>query len=190
MPIPISRLQEGEDIEMIDLTQDSLSPKNEWEKHMSSIDGSTSLTFGVQAKEGREAPGARDHMLVNMIQAPHPISIKATKAIQTRVMVDMGIQVDIEERESVTSPLAIQRPVLSSLKASFLPIQHLTTSATPTPPPKSWADKSSLLFAQPPTVPHMQHQSPPTIFLARSIEQHVPERINRTIVHVGQASIS
>ena len=173
------------------MTRDSLSPKNKREKPISSIDGSTSLTFGVQAKEGREVSGARERTLVDIIQALHPISIKATKAIQTRVMVDMGIQVDIEEQESVTSPLAIQRPVfLSSLKAPLLPVQHLITSTTSTPPPKPWVDRSSLLFAQPPTVPHMRHESPPTIFPARSIEQHAPERINRTIVHVGQASIS
>jgi len=175
---------------MLDLTRDSLSPKNERENPISSIDGSTSLTSGVQANEGREVSEAREHTLVNTIRALHPISIKATKAIQTRAMVDIGIQVDIEERESATSPLAIQRPGLSSLKASLLPVHHLTIFATPTPPPKPWADRSSLLFAQPPTVPHMRHESPPTIFPARSIEQHAPEHINRTIVHVGHSSIS
>jgi len=190
MPIPIGKFQEDGDIEMLDLTRDSLLPKNERENPISSIDGFTGLTFGVQANEGEEVSGAQERTLVNTREALHPISIKATKAVQTRAMVDIGIQVDIEERESVTSPLAIQRPVLSSLKASLLPVQHLTIPATPTPPPKPWADRSSLLFAQPSTVPHMRHESPPTIFPARSIEQHAPEHINRTIVHVGHSSMS
>lgn len=184
MPTPIDRLQE--DIEMIDLTRSSLSPKNERTKPVSFISGSKRITSMIQAKEKREADGAQDHLLVDIVRAPH--SVKASKAIQTRVMVDMGVQVDVAEHESVASPSAIQQSVSPPSKAPLVPIQQKNdpvTYDTPTPAPKPQADKSSLLFAQPPTIPRMRRQSPLTVSPARSIRRHVPERINRTIVEVG-----
>lgn len=199
MPTPVEKCQE--DVEMVDLTKDGPSPEVNQAKSLMPVilpeRPARRLSATRVDQEAIGVPSRTSHSLIDTVPQARP-TMRAVKVVQTKTMVDIGIQVDTVEEISVTpQPLVSQNPspvapapepsVKSLPKVQTLTVARRRNSfafVTSTPVPKPKLDGTPSLITKPPMIPRMRQRP---VFAAepsesvRSVRRRVPERVTRSI---------